>query len=87
MTSLVGLEDSKQLQVLFLDCPETFLKNYKRPELYVSSLRSSIQLPYFRILNGAHLSSGHNQALHMESMITTHYLNMISVTGFSFLDC
>lgn len=35
MTSLTGLDDSKVLQVLFLNCPETFLKIFKRPELYV----------------------------------------------------
>ena len=34
MTSIKGLDDSKQLEVLFLDCPT--LVNFKRPVLYVS---------------------------------------------------
>ncbi|KAG0564771.1 hypothetical protein KC19_8G138700 [Ceratodon purpureus] len=33
LTSLVGVEDSKVLQVLFLDCP--MLKNFTRPKLFV----------------------------------------------------
>jgi len=39
----------KELQVLFLECPEAFLKIYKRPELFASFNSSLVLFSFLKL--------------------------------------